>query len=223
MFWAFIQLPLFFFFLSCSLYASDSFSFRDFQLSEEVVKKGKGEYFLVISKKHYRLFIFDKKNQNPVIDFPVALGMNKGRKAVHNDNKTPEGVYFIKEILSASKPVTSESYQKLMAMNRIYWKAKDGNHLYQKKNQDLGRNAYGPRVIKLSYPNKEDMIYLKSLKEKGLIAKDARPGSWTGIHGTKEPQAIEKDASSGCVRMLNDDIVKLDPYIRIGTLVFILP
>lgn len=37
------------------------------------------------------------------------------------------------------------------------------------------------------------------------------------IHGTNEPSSIGKAASSGCVRMLNEDIVDLFDKVEIGT------
>lgn len=37
------------------------------------------------------------------------------------------------------------------------------------------------------------------------------------IHGTNEPSSIGKDASSGCIRMLNDDVTELYKFVKIGT------
>ncbi len=36
------------------------------------------------------------------------------------------------------------------------------------------------------------------------------------IHGTNEPESIGKAASSGCIRMLNEDVSELYPHVRIG-------
>lgn len=38
-----------------------------------------------------------------------------------------------------------------------------------------------------------------------------------GIHGTVEPQSIGKQASSGCVRMLNQDVEELYDIVPLGT------
>lgn len=42
------------------------------------------------------------------------------------------------------------------------------------------------------------------------------------IHGTNEPQSIGKAASSGCIRMLNEDIVELYDLSAIGTKVIVI-
>jgi lipoprotein-anchoring transpeptidase ErfK/SrfK len=42
------------------------------------------------------------------------------------------------------------------------------------------------------------------------------------IHGTNEPQSIGTAASSGCIRMLNEEVVELYDNVRIGTKVIVL-
>jgi lipoprotein-anchoring transpeptidase ErfK/SrfK len=37
------------------------------------------------------------------------------------------------------------------------------------------------------------------------------------IHGTNEPSSIGKSASSGCIRMLNDDVSELYKFVKVGT------
>jgi lipoprotein-anchoring transpeptidase ErfK/SrfK len=41
------------------------------------------------------------------------------------------------------------------------------------------------------------------------------------IHGTNEPKSIGKAASSGCIRMLNDDVTELFAHVKIGALVVV--
>ncbi|WP_246715026.1 L,D-transpeptidase [Aestuariivirga litoralis] len=36
------------------------------------------------------------------------------------------------------------------------------------------------------------------------------------IHGTNEPKSIGKNASSGCIRMLNDDVTELYQFVKLG-------
>ncbi len=43
------------------------------------------------------------------------------------------------------------------------------------------------------------------------------------IHGTNEPQTIGKFVSSGCFRMLNNDVEDLNTRVNVGTKVVILP
>jgi len=42
------------------------------------------------------------------------------------------------------------------------------------------------------------------------------------IHGTNEPASIGKAASSGCIRMLNDDVIELYRFVRLGATVTVI-
>jgi lipoprotein-anchoring transpeptidase ErfK/SrfK len=42
------------------------------------------------------------------------------------------------------------------------------------------------------------------------------------IHGTNEPSSIGKAASSGCIRMLNEDVTELYKHVKIGARVSVL-
>ena len=42
------------------------------------------------------------------------------------------------------------------------------------------------------------------------------------IHGTNEPQSIRSAASSGCIRMLNEEVSELYDMVPIGTKVIVL-
>jgi lipoprotein-anchoring transpeptidase ErfK/SrfK len=42
------------------------------------------------------------------------------------------------------------------------------------------------------------------------------------IHGTNEPSSIGKSASSGCIRMLNADVMELYPNVKTGALVVVM-
>jgi len=43
------------------------------------------------------------------------------------------------------------------------------------------------------------------------------------IHGTHDPASMGKRASEGCIRLRNEDIVKLKSYVKVGTVVEIMP
>ena len=43
------------------------------------------------------------------------------------------------------------------------------------------------------------------------------------IHGTNDPSTIGKRVSSGCIRMLNDDVIDLYAHVNIGTRVVVMP
>jgi lipoprotein-anchoring transpeptidase ErfK/SrfK len=51
---------------------------------------------------------------------------------------------------------------------------------------------------------------------------DFPDGSIVGIHGTDEPSLIPGHPSHGCIRLTNEDILKLKPLVGIGTPVWIL-
>lgn len=61
--------------------------------------------------------------------------------------------------------------------------------------------AYGPYFMRLQMENYKDI----------------------GIHGTCFPESVGTRASEGCVRLRNEDITRLYRYVRIGTMVTILP
>ncbi len=42
------------------------------------------------------------------------------------------------------------------------------------------------------------------------------------IHGTNEPQSIGKPASSGCIRMLNEDVTELYRFVKVGATVTVI-
>jgi lipoprotein-anchoring transpeptidase ErfK/SrfK len=42
------------------------------------------------------------------------------------------------------------------------------------------------------------------------------------IHGTNEPSSIGKAASSGCIRMLNEDVTELYKHVKLGARVTVL-
>ena len=42
------------------------------------------------------------------------------------------------------------------------------------------------------------------------------------IHGTNEPETIGHDVSSGCIRMMNEDVIDLYNRVRVGTTVIVI-
>jgi lipoprotein-anchoring transpeptidase ErfK/SrfK len=42
------------------------------------------------------------------------------------------------------------------------------------------------------------------------------------IHGTNEPRSIGKSASSGCIRMLNEDVSELYRFVKLGATVMVI-
>jgi lipoprotein-anchoring transpeptidase ErfK/SrfK len=42
------------------------------------------------------------------------------------------------------------------------------------------------------------------------------------IHGTNEPETIGQNVSSGCIRMMNEDVIDLYDRVRVGAKVIVL-
>jgi lipoprotein-anchoring transpeptidase ErfK/SrfK len=47
-------------------------------------------------------------------------------------------------------------------------------------------------------------------------------GTLYRIHGSNEPDTIGQAVSSGCIRMLNDDVVDLYERVKVGSKVVVL-
>jgi len=64
-----------------------------------------------------------------------------------------------------------------------------------------GRRSYGPYFLRLDCP----------------------PWEGIGIHGTDEPERLGRPASRGCVRMADEELVRLVERVAVGDEVLILP
>lgn len=185
-----------------------------------------GKYVIFVSKPRFTLYVFNREGK-VVKSYPVAYGLNPDKKAklYQGDDRTPEGVYHIVEILSMDADPSSEPYGKLKKMNEVWWRARDGHYKFGRRNEDLGDNAYGPRFYLLDYPNADDLARYNDAQAEGAIPlKNGRllpPGHGIAIHGNNDPDSIGQLATSGCVRMFNNDIIELERYIVIGTPVII--
>ncbi len=185
-----------------------------------------GRYALVIIKKDFTLTVYDRDLKS-VAEYRIGLGSNPDMKPklYEGDSRTPEGVYAINEILSMDAGRDTESYRKLKKMNEVYFRASSGYHRYNKINEDLGDNAYGPRYYGINYPNGPDVRrYNRSVAEGAVPPVKGRiPGIGGGIaiHGNNDEESIGGLCSSGCVRMYNRDIVELEKYITMSTPVLV--
>ncbi len=208
------------FLLSCSEYGYYQ------KKGKKLLKNYKGNYSIVISKKLFMLFVVERNGI--VATYTIGYGLNpdKKPKLYANDNRTPEGLYHITQILSMDAPKNSHAYKQLSEMNKVYFKAKDGHYKFGHPNVDLGDNAYGPRFFSISYPNTNDRIRYEKAKKSGVLpqnnGKVPSIGGGIAIHGNNDPDSIGNLSSSGCIRMYNDDIIELEQYIQVGTPVLIL-
>ena len=185
-----------------------------------------GRYALVVVKKDFSLAVYDREMKRAAL-YRIGFGSNVDvkPKLYEGDDRTPEGVYMINEILSMDAGRETESYRKLMKMNEIYFRAAAGYHRYGNPAEDLGDNAYGPRYFGINYPNETDVArYNKELAAGSIPSvkgKTPGPGYGIAIHGNSDEDSIGGLCSSGCIRMYNRDIVELEKYITISTPVLI--
>lgn len=75
----------------------------------------------------------------------------------------------------------------------------------------LGRQPYLPRFVAGGPGNP---LGARAMYLSGTVYR---------IHGTNDPSTIGKRVSSGCIRMLNDDVIDLYARVSVGTKVVVLP
>ncbi len=186
----------------------------------------KGNYVLSVEKRSFTLRVHDRRG-GVAAEYRIAYGLNPDRstKLHAGDNRTPEGVYRIVEMLSMDADPSSAAYRKLRAMNSVYFRARDGHFKYDRPNVDLGDNAYGPRFFLLDYPQGRDRARYEAAVAAGAVPRVrgeyAPIGHGIAIHGSNDEASIGHPATSGCVRMFNRDIIELEKYLVIGTPVII--
>ncbi len=186
----------------------------------------KGPYLVYISKKRFTLEVFNR-DLRKIIQYKIGYGKNQDRKPKHyeGDNRTPEGTYCITRILSIDAEKNSNAYRTLKKMNNVYFTAASGHYKFRKPDTDLGKNVYGSRYFEIDYPNENDKKNYELLLKQGKIpvkkGKFSSIGGGIAIHGNNDPDSIGYLASSGCVRMYNQDIIEMEQYIRIGMPVII--
>ncbi len=185
-----------------------------------------GPHVIYVSKRDFRLEVYSRRLER-VASYLIAYGSNPdmGPKLHEGDNRTPEGVYFVAEILSMDADRKSPAYLKLRDLNRVYFRASRGHSKFGMPGVDLGDNAYGPRFFALDYPNDYDRKRYREAVREGTIGTvpDGVPGIGYGIaiHGNNDENSMGNLSSSGCIRMYNRDIVDFERYMRIGTPVVI--
>jgi len=187
----------------------------------------KGSYVIVIIKKQFRLEIYNSKYEL-VSSYKIGYALNPDMKPkLHEgDNRTPEGNYEINEMLSMDAGKESESYRKLLNMNKVFFKKTKGYHRYGQPDIDLGDNAYGPRYFGINYPNEADrQNYINAVSNGKIPVMNGKPaeiGYGIAIHGNNDEDSIGHLCSSGCIRMFNRDVVELEKYLILTTPVIIL-
>ncbi len=167
-----------------------------------------GVYKITAIYSYYKPFYLKKKKKELEA---LEKNTNKYKKALKQYNKLLKEYRRGKDMMNG--------------LNSIYLSAEDGHYKYGTK-KSLGKNAYGPVFIRISYPEKRDIeIYEKAKKEGGVPrGKDGRypgPGGSIAIHGTNDPPSLGHNASAGCIRMRNSEIKELLDYVEKGMIIII--
>lgn len=188
-------------------------------------------HIVVISKSAFRLQVVDR-GLRVLADVPVGIGRNPDLKPkLHaSDNRTPEGFYRVTQAIHKDLPPESEGYRLLRRMNAVRFLAKDGYTRWNDPKADLGTNAYGYGFFRIDYPNPQDRRRYREALARGEIplrsgGTNGFVGVGTGIaiHGTNDPDSVGHPSSTGCIRVRNEDLRAIAPYLAEGTHVFIGP
>lgn len=189
-------------------------------------------YGIAIWKSKHRLSVFDQRGV-VLLSFEAGIGGDSEGglkpKKLEYDGRTPEGIYRIFRFYSLDADKKTESYKELQRLNGYYLTAKLGYSLYGKPGKDAGKNVFGPRFYGIDYPAASDVVRYKASLKAGKIPEDKkgklpmRIGSGIAIHGTNDPASVGKTFGSGCIRLRNEEIIQLDPFMSPGMPVVIFP
>ncbi len=136
------------------------------------------------------------KNSNKVLNFSISTA-KKGLGEKFNSFCTPRGLHKIKLKIGENCP-----------KGAVFVSRRFSGEIYSDK-------------LKIQYPDR-DWILTRILWLSGLEANKNRYGvvdsmkRFIYIHGTNEEYLIGKKVSKGCIRMRNDDIMKLFDKVSIG-------
>ena len=183
---------------------------------------------LVCVKKTKFLIVVVDRSSKVLYSAGVALGKNKdlGPKVCADDDRTPEGLYRITQALHADLPPDGDGYKRLKRMNSVRFSVREGYSRWNDPRKDLGTNAFGYGFFRLNYPNQRDKNRYVKAVIRGEVPKDEKGGLagfgfGIGIHGTNDPDSIGHPASTGCIRVRNEDLRVVRRFLEPGRYVYI--
>ncbi len=130
----------------------------------------------------------------------VVVDLSENRLFLFDKNNDVKQVFSVavgRINQATGKPVTTTGYKKVDS--KIGNPAWLGEQLYQKG------DVFGPKLVGLGEYNPEKNHVKNAPYE---------------IHGTSNENSIGEDASSGCIRMLNDAVEDLYPEMQKGDMVY---
>jgi hypothetical protein len=106
---------------------------------------------------------------------------------------------FIATLLRGGRPV----FRTAVGVGQTAWPTPKGEFYIRDKVSDFDDPFYGPIAFGTS--------------ARSAVLTDWPGGGFVGIHGTNQPELIPGRISHGCIRMRNDDIVRLSRMMPVGT------
>jgi murein L,D-transpeptidase YafK len=199
----------------------------DWEAVKGFFRSHSAETLVYADKSQFRIFVISRQKKI-LFEAPIAIGQNPDLlpKLHQDDKRTPEGLYKVIEVMHQDMPPESPGYRKIQKMNSVFFSKSEGYHKWGKPNQDLGTNSFGYGFFRLNYPNALDKRrYIQAL-QKGLVPKNSkgefRPlGGGIGIHGTNDPDSLGHPASTGCIRVRNEELKILSEHLKLGQYVLI--
>jgi len=148
---------------------------------------GDQDYRIVIHKLSHQLELYKKGEAAPYRVYSCATAKNNGDKTRSGDNTTPTSWGGVTGSIPGALPHTDSAKIPFEVDEILY--AGDWSHDFGDGNGEIP-GAYGQWFISLNT-------------------------GWDGIgiHGTHDPSSIGTNASEGCIRLYNDDIIELKRII----------
>jgi murein L,D-transpeptidase YafK len=151
--------------------------------------------------------------------------MKQEIKQMEKSDKRPPFFKSYKRAYSELYREFLDNREYLKNLNSYVYRARDGFTKYGRK-EDAGDNAFGPVFMKLNYPNNDDLERYSEAVKMGLIPKNddgktPLSGNNIAIHGTNDGASIGREASIGCIRLKNNDVLDLFRYVQKGMTVII--
>lgn len=84
------------------LVLSTGFSQKHLPQKKSIPQEIPQSTFVLVSKQEMKLYVFNYEGKR-IGHYPIACGKNKGDKAQIGDQRTPEGVFKVSQILDASE------------------------------------------------------------------------------------------------------------------------
>jgi lipoprotein-anchoring transpeptidase ErfK/SrfK len=85
-----------------------------------------------------------------------------------------------------------------------------------------GDDRAGAQAIRPAAARRDAGRAGESAGRAGALSLSGNRDSLYRIHGTNAPQTIGQAMSSGCIRMLNEEVIDLHDRVRIGTKVIVI-